>query len=181
MRLDEALGHQQVRLHRRPVNDQGRAGGQNADLHIAVRVKGVVDADGFRRGDFLPQLGGQLRFGGQTVEARGHQQGDLNAGIALPERPEHGGQNVPAGHGAGVVGDDDGAGFFARRQLRQSGGADGVCHGRFHQLPPRFVAFQRVYPGGQQAVTGKIPGKLPLAVWYGNHVFSSRHPVNSCP
>lgn len=119
MRLNKALRNEQICLHSRAVNDQRCAGGQNTDLNIGIRVKGVVDNDFFMAGNFLPQLVFQLRGGSGAVKAGGYQQCDSNIRVAFPQLAQHWRQNIPAGHRAGVVGDNDGAGFLAHCQPGQ--------------------------------------------------------------
>ena len=99
VRLNEALGHQQVGLHRQPVNDAIGAGGEHADLHVGGGVPAVVNHNGFMVHDVLTQLANQLLFGGGAVEAGGNQQGDLDVRIAPAQLGQHMGQNVLAGTG----------------------------------------------------------------------------------
>ena len=94
---------------------------QNTDLNIGFRVKGVVDDNFLGTRNFLPQLCFQLGGCCEPVETGGYQQRHPNLRIPLPELRQHGGQDVPAGHGAGVVGNDDGTALLPRRESGQVG------------------------------------------------------------
>ena len=191
--FDEPLRYEQVGVHRRPVDDQGRAGGQDADLDVGIRVKGIVNDDFLGTRNFLPQLGFQLGGGGEPVETGGYQQRHLNFRIALAQLRQHGGQDIPAGYRAGVVGNDDGAAFLPRRESGQGGRSHGQRHGFLHQLPTGAVAFQLVHPGGQQTVIGECNIQMAFAVRNRDHkesshrfVIGNRRPVlcpffSSCP
>ena len=141
MGLNKAFGDQQIRLHRYPVNDQRCAGGQNTDLHIAICVKRIVHNNALGICDLLTQLGNQLFFRSQTVETGGHQQGNCDIGIASAQRSKHGRQNIPAGYRAGMVGNNDGAGFLILCQLFQAGATDRGCHSLFYQFQTGFFTF----------------------------------------
>ena len=95
VRLNETLRNEQVGVHRRPVDDQRCAGGQNADLNIGFRVKGVVNDDFLGTRNFLPQLCFQLGGRCEPVETGGYQQRHPNLRIPLPELRQHGGAGCP--------------------------------------------------------------------------------------
>ena len=94
--------------------------------------------------NFLPQLCFQLGGRCEPVETGGYQQCHLNFRVPLPELRQHGGQDVPAGHGAGVVGNDDGTALLPCRQRGKTGRSDGRRHGFLHQLPGLRFLRQRI-------------------------------------
>lgn len=145
-------------MHGGLVDDAVRAGGQHADLHVRCRIMGVVDDDlvleFFVEG--VPQFFLQFADGGGAVEPGGHQQLDVDGRIALAQGLDHHRQDVPAGYGPGMVGDDDHAVGFAFGQFAEPGGVDGVLHGLADDV---------------QAVAGA----LELADAAGEHRGSVRH------
>ena len=108
VRLDEALGHEKVRLIGDAVEQQAVAGGHEPQIDKAGVVVCVVDDDPLMGDDFLAVAVEQLLRGGGTVAARGHEDGDAGlrrAGTDLAQDQRH---QQAAGHRAGVVaGDDD--------------------------------------------------------------------------
>ena len=128
VRLDEALGDQQLRLGGEPVDHAGRAGGQNAHPDVRRGIPAVVDDDAALPIQLVAELYAQLLLRAGAMEARGHQQRDLDIRAALPQLPEHVRQDIPAGDRARMVGNDDDAVFSAPGQLRKARAVDRMLH-----------------------------------------------------
>ena len=174
--LNEALGDQQVGLSGHLVDDQLGAGGEHADLHVAFGVPAVVADELLLVGDLLAHLVHQLLVAGGAVEAGGDEEGDVDVGVALPQLGEHEGEDVLAGHRAGVIADDDGGGLLALGQLGELGGADGIGHGLFDDVVFAALGLQRPDGGLQDFCPGHIPAELQTGGAKGDsHVDPSSH------
>ena len=142
MRLDKALRYQQLRLDCKPVNDQRRAGGQDADLNIRVLIAAVVH-DYPALVHYLPaELCFQLLSRGQTVKARGDKQRDLYIWAARSQLTQHIGDDIPARHRARVVGNDDDAVLFALGKLAEPGAVDWIFHRGADDIAAAALGFQ---------------------------------------
>ena len=181
--FDKALGDQQVCLHRHPVDDQRRPGGQDADLHVGIRVESIVDDNLLFFSDFSPQLCFQLRGSGGTVETRGNQQRHFDLRIPFPELCQHRGQDIPAGDRTCVIGNDDGAFLFSLCQTPKLWRINWVRHGVLHQFQTGFLAFQLIHPAGEYSIAGNITGKVAFAIRDQNFIHTAlrTHAVDRCP
>ena len=159
MRLDEALGHQQIGLGGQTVDDQLAAGGEPAEADEVRGVVAVVDDDLLVGDDLGAELVDELFFCGFAVAAGGDEDGDVCVGIALADLREHLGDDAFAGHGAGVIAGDEDDLLPALGHDAEPRGPDGVGHGVFDQLLRTLGGDIVVHPGDQGpgiAVVGDV-------------------------
>lgn len=168
MRLNKALGYQQLCLYRKSVNDQRRTGGQDADLNICVLIAAVVD-DYSTLIHYLPaELCFQLLGRGQAVKARGDKQRDLYIWAACSQLTQHIGDDVPARHRARMVGNDDDAVLFALGKLAEPGAVDWIFHRGADDIAAAALCFQLSDAAGEhiRSLLIKIYMGLPVRNMY---------------
>ena len=152
VRLDEALGDQQVAVQRQLVDPQLGAGGQAADILEVVVLKGFVDGDLLVVDDLVAEHPALLLLGGGAVQPGGDQDGDVGVGAAGADLLQQNGQGELAGHRAGVVAGDDHHRMLALGQLPQAGGADGVGEGVADQFGLGLACIVAVGAGGEDGL-----------------------------
>ena len=129
MRLNKALGNDEVTFQRQTVDAESRAGGQLADITHLLRLEGVVDHDPLAGHDIGTEAVQQFLLGGGAVKAGGDQNGDGGVRLTLADLLQQNGHGDAGGHTAGVVRGDDQDILLALRQSGQGRRPDRGCQG----------------------------------------------------
>ena len=171
MRLDEALGNQQVAFQRRPVHHQLRARRQNADRHIVPLT--VMDKDRIVPVNLVAQLFPQLLWPGSPVAAGRHQQRHLDLRIAGFQFFQHRRQDVPARDRPRMVADENDRRPLSRCQLPQCGRRNGPLHRLPDEHLPRLPGRQSADPRRQDFCCSSRQLRPQAAAAIGNSYFHS--------
>ena len=134
VRLDEALGHQQVAVQRELVDPQLCARRQLTDALEVIVLKRLVDHDLLIVHNVVAEHAALLFLGRRTVQAGGDQDGDIRIRVARADLLEQDRQGQLARHGAGVVACDKHNLVLALGQFGQARRADRVCQCVAHQI-----------------------------------------------
>ena len=134
VRLDEALGQQQVGVGSDLVDDALAAGGKGPDLLHHGVVGGHVHDDLLLGHDLLAVLVDELLVGGGTVHAGGDKDAHASLGRGGVDAAEQDGHGHAGGNGTRVIGADDDDVALAAAELLELGRTIGVVQGLLDEL-----------------------------------------------
>ena len=156
MRLDEALGDDQIGLPHQPVQPQFAAGGQGAEEGHVFHFLRLVNDEGLVVHNLIAIFGAQLGFCGGAMHAGGHQQGDMRIRIAFADFAQQQWHGHGAGPGACVIAGDDHDALLPPGKLAHPRRSERVFQRLTHQLLLRLhTGMPLLLMGGRQ--TGAQP------------------------
>ena len=138
MRLDKALGHQEIRFVSDAVEQQAVAGSHRAQIHKAVVVVRVMDDDALMGDDVLAVAIQKLLLRRGAVAACGHKDGNVGFRISGADFPQNDGHQQAAGDRARMIAGYDDDFLLAANALAQRQTAVRMRNGVFDQLGLRF-------------------------------------------